>query len=168
MPRTGITREQVFSVADRLMEEGISPTVATVRSDLGKGSFTTINQHLGEWKALKWKAADPTGSVPPKVEAQAHELLTGLWTFASHEANQAIAQIREAALRDVAELQTALQEAQQQVRVLEQERRDLHAQLVKAHGSTETLTREIVRLTEALSAIVRRLDRIEGLGKPSL
>ncbi|HUW98475.1 MAG TPA: DNA-binding protein [Acidiferrobacter sp.] len=152
MPRTGITRRQVFEVADRLAESGAQPTAVAVRGDLGKGSFTTINQHLGEWKALKWKAEGQPATVPAMVEAKAGDLLTTLWLFASHEANQNIDRIREAALKDVAELQGQLQEAVQQTQTLLKEREELYAQLAKAHAVTSKLGDQVVQLTHCLAA----------------
>ncbi len=162
MPRTGITREQVFAVADRLLDQGIAPTVAIVRSDLGKGSFTTINHHLGEWKALKWKTEGPAVPLPPAVEAKARESLAVLWEFAAHEAGQTTEKIREAALRDVSELQEALEEAQRQCTALNSERRELHKQLTQAHQTAATLTDQVARLTESLAASAARLEDLQG------
>ncbi|AWP23388.1 MAG: DNA-binding protein [Gammaproteobacteria bacterium] len=162
MPRTGITREQVFAVADRLADQGIAPTVAIVRSDLGKGSFTTINQHLGEWKALKWKAEGLTAALPPAVEGKARESLTVLWEFAAREAGQTIERIREAALRDVSEMQEALEDAQRQCAALEIERQELHKHLGKAHETVAALTAEIARLCESLGASAARLEDVEA------
>lgn len=49
MARPGVTREQIFTVADALAEEGIQPTVKVVRDRIG-GSYTTITPHLAAWK----------------------------------------------------------------------------------------------------------------------
>ena len=152
MPRTGVTRSQVFEVADRLAQSGLPPTVVMVRGDLGKGSFTTINQHLSEWKALKWQADGQSTTIPPRVEAKMNELLATLWTFASHEANQNIDKIREAALRDVADFQSQLQDAGQQLEALIKERQELQAQLAKAHAVTEELGRQVVQFAQITSA----------------
>ncbi len=162
MPRTGVTREQVFAVADRLSDQGIAPTVAIVRSDLGKGSFTTINQHLGEWKALKWKAEGPVSSLPPSVEAKARESLAVLWEFAAREAGQTVERIREAALRDVSEMQEALEDAQRQCAELGAERRELHKHLTKAHETVGALTDQVARLTASLDASLARLEDMEA------
>ncbi|WP_298139220.1 DNA-binding protein [Acidiferrobacter sp.] len=162
MPRTGITREQVFAVADRLADQGVAPTVAIVRSDLGKGSFTTINQHLGAWKALKWKAEGLMAALPPAVETKARESLAVLWEFASREASQEIERIREAALRDVGEMQEALEDTQRQCAALGAERQELHNHLSTAHRTIAALTEEIARLTASLAASVARLEDLEA------
>lgn len=38
-----ITKEQIFAVADELDAAGQNPTLASVRKQLGGGSFTTIS-----------------------------------------------------------------------------------------------------------------------------
>ncbi|RME33684.1 MAG: hypothetical protein D6786_07020 [Gammaproteobacteria bacterium] len=50
MPRSGLSREEVFSAASELVRAGRRPTVAAVRERLGRGSYTTITQYLGEWR----------------------------------------------------------------------------------------------------------------------
>jgi hypothetical protein len=47
MARQGISKEQVYTAAAELREEGTAPTVQAVRERIGSGSFSTINTHLG-------------------------------------------------------------------------------------------------------------------------
>ncbi len=162
MPRTGVTRRQVFEAADRLVENGLSPTVATVRGDIGKGSFTTINQHLSEWKALKWKTEGEVG-VPAPVEAKARELLASLWALASREANESIDKIREAALGDVAEIQVQLEDATRVSEARGAERDALVRELAQVQARNEELYQQVVDLAEALAAATARLGRMEAL-----
>lgn len=46
----GITRENVFEAASEIFAGGKNPTQASVRSRLGKGSFSTISKYLSEWR----------------------------------------------------------------------------------------------------------------------
>ncbi len=46
----GITREDVFEAASIIFAGGKNPTQASVRSRLGKGSFSTISKYLSEWR----------------------------------------------------------------------------------------------------------------------
>jgi uncharacterized protein YoxC len=46
----GITREDVFEAASIIYAGGKNPTQASVRSRLGKGSFSTISKYLSEWR----------------------------------------------------------------------------------------------------------------------
>jgi hypothetical protein len=79
MARQGITGEQIFTAADELRDEGIAPTVQTVRERIGSGSFSTINTHLGEWKAHNTGAAvADIPAIPDKVQA----VFAQIWLFA--------------------------------------------------------------------------------------
>lgn len=46
----GVTREDIFAVADEIFSAGKNPTQASVRAKLGKGSFSTISKYLAEWR----------------------------------------------------------------------------------------------------------------------
>lgn len=45
-----ITRDDVFSAADEIFATGKNPTQAAIRTKLGRGSFSTINKHLADWR----------------------------------------------------------------------------------------------------------------------
>ncbi|WP_340367478.1 DNA-binding protein, partial [Marinobacter azerbaijanicus] len=46
MARTGITYEQVATVADALVGQGEKPSIQRIREQLGTGSPNTIHRHL--------------------------------------------------------------------------------------------------------------------------
>ena len=51
MPYThGVSKEDIFEAATYIFAQGIYPTQAKVRSHLGKGSFSTINKYLAQWR----------------------------------------------------------------------------------------------------------------------
>ena len=64
-----ITKEQIFAVADDLDAAGQNPTLASVRKQLGGGSFTTISEAMNEWRARKASQAAP--SSPPAARQAA-------------------------------------------------------------------------------------------------
>ena len=43
-------KERIFAICNQLVEQGIKPTLIKVRSELGGGSFSTINPLLKQWK----------------------------------------------------------------------------------------------------------------------
>lgn len=55
-----ITKEQIFAVADKLDAADQNPTLASVRKQLGGGSFTTI---WGRLRKRKIKHAKPVAAV---------------------------------------------------------------------------------------------------------
>ena len=47
------TTARIFEIADELDAAGHNPTLASVRKALGGGSYTTISEAMGEWRARK-------------------------------------------------------------------------------------------------------------------
>ena len=75
-----ITTADIHTAADRIAESGQQPTLAAVRSALGGGSFTTIQDGMTEWKAKKAAKAAPLrepapGSIGERVQELAPQLL---------------------------------------------------------------------------------------------
>jgi colicin import membrane protein len=76
MPRTGISYEQVATVADAMTAEGGNPTIQKVLYRLGTGSCNTIHKHLNVWKsahpqmvaAALGSADSSTNAISPKRE----------------------------------------------------------------------------------------------------
>jgi septal ring factor EnvC (AmiA/AmiB activator) len=86
MPRTGVTRDQVFEAADALAAEGIPPTVKRVRERIG-GSFSTITPHFAAWK--EERGGRGVANIPdmPKAVAGAAR---AMWATAWNAAQDAI------------------------------------------------------------------------------
>ena len=79
----GITQEQVFEAADRILASGQAPTYKSVREELKTGSFTTLSNYLGQWKKLKSEQA----LIPqPPTEFQSSALR--IWNTAYREAER--------------------------------------------------------------------------------
>ena len=93
MARQGISKEQVYSAAAELREEGLTPTVQAVRERIGSGSFSTINTHLAEWKAEN--AAQAVADIPAMPE-KVQEAFTRIWATAARSAQEGFETQREA------------------------------------------------------------------------
>ncbi|MHB8622882.1 MAG: DNA-binding protein [Sulfuricaulis sp.] len=144
------TRTLVKQTADRLLAEGIRPTVASVRQRTGRGSAGTINAALKEWwQELAQRLAAIANR--PELPAPLLEAADRLWEAALLQAHEALAQYRheaDAKVEDAnAAVETATQvqqlaevlkaAAKQQVTELERIRLDLEKQL-----SAESARRE--------------------------
>ncbi|MBU6460015.1 MAG: DNA-binding protein [Proteobacteria bacterium] len=162
MPRTGITREQVFEIADRLSNSGISPTSQVVRNGLGKGSFTTINRHLSEWKELKWKLESDLPPISQALESRASSLIKEIWNLASEEAKKQVEQIRQAALDDISELQDQIQEAMLRLKLSNEEKLKLSYEYGEAKKVIQQLINEISGLDKALKETRRELCLLQN------
>lgn len=136
MARPGITRDEVFNAATALQEEGIAPTVQTVRDRLGSGSYSTISSHLAAWKAENTaQAAADIPPVPDKVEAA----FKTLWAAASRSAQQSVEadrQVLEAMRRE-----------------LDKERHEMRAEIRNLEDALEIATAKQEQCAEQLMAV---------------
>jgi len=57
----GLSQAEVFTAATKIAASGIMPTTASIRSELGRGSETTLHKYLQEWKTLLLKHAARIG-----------------------------------------------------------------------------------------------------------
>lgn len=129
MARPGVTREQVIEAAQHIVESGNIPTVQTVRDALGAGSFTTITQHLREWRAQEASGAAAPASLPEEVEAAAVRAAGAIWQAAEQLARREIDAARVVAAGRVDEFRAQAQEALQEVARLEADSDALRARL---------------------------------------
>jgi len=79
----GITQEQVFEAADRILASGQTPTYKSVREELKTGSFTTLSNHLSQWKKLKSEQA-----LIPQPSPEFHSSALRIWNTAYREAEK--------------------------------------------------------------------------------
>ncbi|MCL1825822.1 MAG: DNA-binding protein [Betaproteobacteria bacterium] len=93
----GITKEQIFALADKLDGDGQKATLALIRKQLGSGSFTTISEAMNEWRARKASRVSPIREpVPQSVTGKLSELGGELWAVSLEMANSRLASEREA------------------------------------------------------------------------
>ncbi|KJZ03183.1 mucin, partial [Halomonas sp. S2151] len=67
MARTGITYEQVATVADALVGQGEKPSIQRIREQLGTGSPNTIHRHLKAWRATQAPAERRAARLPDEL-----------------------------------------------------------------------------------------------------
>jgi colicin import membrane protein len=170
MPRTGVTREQVFKAADALAAEGIPPTTKLVRDRTG-GSFSTITPHLAAWKDERGGRA--VANIPDMPEAVAGAA-RAMWATAWNAAQDAIKSERDgltAARREMdkerAELAQEVSELEGKLEAAENERATLAntlAEKEKRHREAEQklgdLKIENARLEERIQNTQMRADEL--------
>lgn len=90
-------KSKIFSICEELVKKGVKPTLESVRSELGGGSFSTINPILKEWKESQASKPAPVVAIPEEA-AKAIEQATALvWTLATEHHNEALNAIRSEA-----------------------------------------------------------------------
>jgi colicin import membrane protein len=170
MPRTGVTREQVFEAADQLAQEGIQPTTKLVRDRTG-GSFSTITPHLAVWKDERGGRA--VANIPDMPEGVAGAA-RAMWAAAWNAAQEAVKTERDgltAARREMdkerAELAQEIGELESKLEAAEGERATLANSLAeeeKRHRAADermgNLRIENARLEERIANTERRADEL--------
>jgi len=148
MSRIGINQEQVFAVAQRLTHEKRDVTVQAVRDALGVGSYTTITNHLRQWREHSKPA--PSAPPPPEVHAVAANAAVALWTVAHELAQRDADAIRKMSQEEICRAQSQTQEGLQEIARLEQ-----HLQQSQQHNAEQQHHLEQTR--QALTTAEHRL-----------
>ena len=163
MSRPGITQDQVFAAAQALVDRAQPVTVQALREALGQGSFTTLSQHLRAWRSQA--PTPPLPSLPPAIEAVAHQALTRVWTAAWELAQHEVQAARTAAGAEIAQSQAQAHETLQEIARLErtvQDQEDQIATLRPALTAAETtLAAHIAQVGQLEARIVELKAELE-------
>lgn len=179
---SAITKEMVFEAAAALVEAGLTPKVATVREKLGKGSYTTINEFMREWREGQKAPEAPVRDVMPPAVADRLVLFGNeLWGAAVALATESLKSEREALEALKAEMDEEQRETVAFADGLASEVERLYLQNEEltgfleiekeAHQATRNLyqveTDEVIRLTAQAESNARHMEedraRIERL-----
>ena len=157
-----ITEQQVFDIADQLVAEGQSPTLANVRKALGSGSFTTISDFMNDWKAKQQETLQPIREAAPEaITSRVNSLSSEIWTVAKDMANSRLKNEREALESDRAELEAGKKEAVELADQLSNELDELQSRYDKAITESRQTTEQLVAQQEKTLAIGKQLETAE-------
>lgn len=183
------THNRIFEIADELDAAGHNPTLASVRKALGGGSYTTISQAMGEWRARKAAKETPVQEAAPQAITELLDQLgTDIWTQALQICNGRLSAEREALEKDrqaieaqrqeaadladqlSSELEAARQEAtalsqqlevvQSTVKGLGDQLREREQALAVAHARNDEIRNRATQLTEQLNAATAQNTQI--------
>lgn len=173
MARSGVQYEDVQQAIETLLAKGDAPSVQKIRDVLGTGSFTTISDHLREWRFQREANRDlPASHAMPEPVLR---LAESLWQKAQESAGEALASYREEADRRVAETEAAIQEARRQVEDAEQREAALSSHLAGTEQRLEQRSAALARveaerdqwqerarqLEERLTRSLQQLDKLQ-------
>lgn len=159
MARSGVQYEDVQRAIDDLLARGESPSVQKVREVLGTGSFTTISDHLREWRTRREENRD----VPPPrgMPAALQELAEALWQKAQEGANQALAHYREEADGRVEAAEERVAEARRQAEDASQREAALAAHLTATEQRLEERSTALARCEAERDQHAAQAHRLE-------
>ncbi|MDF9434414.1 MULTISPECIES: DNA-binding protein [Chromohalobacter] len=146
MARNGIQYEDVQRAIDTLLRRDEAPTVQKIRDILGTGSFTTISDHLREWRLRRERNRDVTpGDAPPEP---LQEWMKDLWERAQALAAESLTHYRQEADRRVEEAHAETQAALRKTADTEERLAALNTHFEQAQARLEEKT---VQLANAQS-----------------
>ncbi|MBU2768551.1 KfrA, partial [Acidithiobacillus ferrivorans] len=90
------SQEEIWAAADALVKAGGRPTLAAVRKAVGGGSFTTISEAMGTWRARQAIVEPIREPAPVAVSQHAAVLVSELWAQAQAIARERLQADREA------------------------------------------------------------------------
>lgn len=159
MARTGVRYEDVQRAIDDLLAQGESPSVQKVREVLGTGSFTTISEHLREWRTRRAENRDvpPPRGMPEPLQ----ELAEALWQQSQKSANESLAHYREEADRRVEEAESRVAEARRQAEDAAQRESALATHLSATEQRLEERSTELARREADLEQLGDKARRLE-------
>ena len=156
----GLSREDVFHCAEKMIREGKNPTITGIREQLGTGSLTTIQKHL----AL-WKRENPEAGAEPPME------FPGVTRAVREEIAKAIKSVQDSYRQEKTTLEKEATEWREEIERLQEERERLEKKLQETladknaaegrlEGRTEELLQEIGRLRKDLET--ERREKLEA------
>jgi hypothetical protein len=165
-----ITKEQVFDAADLLSRAGTDPTYLNVRSQLGSGSFSTIQKYLRLWKESRGETSPSTQEydVPEHVFTTARNFAKEIWRVSNGAFAGKVAALRDELEQQYASAIADSQTASQLVDVLQERAQDAAESARAARAEVEdlrttllTVERDRASRESAIENLTRALDRKE-------
>lgn len=173
MARIGITFEDVQRAVDSLLQRQETPSVQKVREILGTGSYTTISDHLREWRARRDEGRDvpPPQGMPGELQQLAEEL----WRQAQLSASENLGHYRveadckvEAAQERVAEALRRAEDAEQRESALathlsstEHRLQQCSAEGARMEASVQNLEQQMEKERQRSSQLEDQLSRLQ-------
>lgn len=161
-----LTTADIHAAADKLHEQGITPTQTKVREALGGGSFSTIGEALKSWKQeLQEHEQLKQTDMPDSLRDESTVFIAKLWQAADQIANERLTAERQALAIERAKTQAEIDDANEAIAALEAEQLETlnllkatEDRATKATADVETLTDEIVSIKTLNTDLSHKLD----------
>lgn len=134
---TAIAAAEVHAAAERLAAAGQSVTLAALRAELGRGSFSTLAPMLRDWR--EQRTPDPAADAAPMPAGAVAALAVPLWRFACERADAALAAERAQLACERADVAALGSEADARAERAEAEAVRLRTDLATARAEADAL-----------------------------
>lgn len=156
MARPGVTYLDVSNAAQQLVAAGRTPTIETIRIELGTGSNSTLGTHLKTWKSKQ----DSTQQIATKenIPEELISALKGVWERVMNQSEDRIQLIHRETQQELLQLRQEVQRlqkdnavSQQQYQQAKQERDGFAHEKSAIEQMLANAKIEIATLTEKLA-----------------
>ncbi len=169
---TTLTVEQIHQTADAIAAKGERPTLARVRSALGRGSFTTIGEAMQSWREQQAQQAQQEVAkveMPGDVRERLESAGASLWAAATAEADRRLAAEREVLAEARKQAADEIAESKEVLNILESEAAGMEDQIATLRESLTAAEQgrgeAINRATKAEQDVQHQraaIERLEG------
>lgn len=91
MARTGLSKHAVYETIDKLLASGQEPTNERIRSALGTGSMSTIQQFLKQWRTEQETKHGFASSIPTELS----NAVSSIWKQIQNSSEERISQAKD-------------------------------------------------------------------------
>jgi hypothetical protein len=145
-------QKAILAAADVLSAQGVeNPTNDQVRSHMGGGSIADISPVMRRWKEQKRHDELAMRDIPEGIKQAGDRFLSQLWIATIRECEGALEKERSENAQSIADIESERDEAQSEIRLLDEK---LEAEQVM----TRSLRGEVEQLTSKLEATANRLQ----------
>jgi len=154
MARNGIRYDDVCRAIDTLQQRGEAVSVQKVREFLGTGSYTTISDHLREWR-LRQSGESSVQAIPRNLERPEglDSWVAEIWDRAQQAAYEKLAVYRQEADEQIRESDEVGHQAQRQCEDAEQRLEALNGHMLRVQERLENKTTEAAHLQAELQSL---------------
>ena len=161
MSRTGIGYQEVALAAEKLVQQGASPTIERIRVLLGTGSYSTVSKYLSEWKTqhLKQRIDGHQGATVPSDSINL--AVANVWEQLQRDNAAKIEEIETAANEKIQLAQQEKKQTLDEFHSLMQDNQDLRALVKEMREQNIALEKDRIALNQALAVAESKLGLSE-------
>lgn len=158
-----ITTQDIHATADQLKADGINPTLANIRAELGGGSFTTISEAMKSWRQEHEQQTQlKQVEIPSHLNDRLQALGGEVWQTALDIADDRLNKEREALELIKKQSQQEVDEYAESVKLLEDENKDLLQQLDRESEKAEEATSQRDTAVAETNELKLQLATLQG------
>jgi hypothetical protein len=159
-------QNRIFEICNELAKQGVKPTLERVRSELGGGSFSTINPILKQWKdGTKESIGTANIELPSDISSIGLKATAMIWKIANEHCSDLITGIRRETEHLISQATTERDEALNEIKRLESDNDSLVAEVARLNVQLDKERNETKRANELASELKGRLGAFEEIAK---